>query len=135
MSLDSGGNIAVEVVLGRFSEKTGHFVFSYKYPGQTFGENNNKQRLAGLLFFSKTLHQEAVGHHPHCLHPHPAPHHHLAHDQLLQALLLRGRRHGQLDRDAGPGDHVHLRVREPSQDILHQDGGCLADFQSDGPIL
>ena len=32
-----------------FQKKTGHFVFSYKYPGQTFGKNNNKQRLAGLL--------------------------------------------------------------------------------------
>ena len=135
MSLDSGGNIAVEVVLGRFSEKDKTIRFSFKYPGQTFGENNNKQRLAGLLFFSKTLHQEAVGHDPHCLHPHPAPHHHLAHDQLLQALLLRGRRHGQLDGAARPGDHVYLRLRESSQDVLHQDGGCVADLQSDDPIL
>ena len=85
---------------------------------------------------SKTsFHQETVGHDPHCVHPHLAAHHHLAHDQLLQALLLRGRRHGQLDCDARPGDHVYLRLREPSQDVLHQDGGCVADFQSDDPIL
>ena len=66
-------------ILGRLSGKT---------------ITNNVWLVYLVLFFSKTLHQEAVGHHPHCLHPHPTPHHHLAHDQLLQALLLRGRRHG-----------------------------------------
>ena len=43
--------------------------------------------------------------------------------------------HGQLDGDVGAGDHVHLRLAEPAQDFLHQDGRRLAHFQSDDSIL
>ena len=43
--------------------------------------------------------------------------------------------HGQLDGDVGAGNHVHLRLAEPAQDFLHQDGRRLANFQSDDSIL
>ena len=35
----------------------------------------------------------------------------------------------------GTGHHVHICLPSPAQDILHQDGGCLAHLQSYDSIL
>merc|ERR1719239_940345 len=81
---------------------------------------------------SKTTHHErAVDDLP----AHPAHPLHCVHHQLLQALLLRGRGHRQLDCSPCPYHAVYQCVRSATSYGLREDDRCVAHLCADDSLL